>query len=502
LLPKGSRELFVRVRIDNATKEDTAVYWWSNMAVDEKEEVRVIVPAKKAFRYSSGEKLKKIPIPYEKRAVENLQGEAAKQAKKKGGFLEMDISKSTTLYQSTDFFFDVEEQTRPFIAAIDKQGYGMCQTSTQELRGRKLFVWGMGEGGRNWQRFLAKEGCAYIELQSGLAKTQLEHLPMKGGASISWLESYGALQGDPQKIHGENWDVAVEEVENALEKARPNKTIEKWHQQLKKELDNQNGPVIHRGMGFAKVEKALLKEAFQTAGLTLEGMRIGVQENPWWILAKTGALPCPDPLKEPTSYQIEKHWEKALQEAIQSKKSDHWFARYQLGVVYAAQGENKIARKEFLHSIDHVVNPWALRCLGVLEMREGNMDLYANYLQQAAKMKPIPPLIIETLEALAKTEQYDEILALISTLPLRIKTLERVRVSKILALIRTKQFSLAQSLLEEPFALADIREGDRMLTDLWFELQAYLRYGNKEEKTMKKVHEQLTPPKHLDFRMS
>ena len=49
----------------------------------------------------------------------------------------------------------------------------------------------MGTGGRHWQEFLAQKGCAYIELQAGLAKTQLEHLPMKGGETISWLESYG-----------------------------------------------------------------------------------------------------------------------------------------------------------------------------------------------------------------------------------------------------------------------------------------------------------------------
>ena len=50
-LPDGARELYVRVRIDNASKEDTAVYWWSNMAVNEGEDVRVVVPAEKAFRY-------------------------------------------------------------------------------------------------------------------------------------------------------------------------------------------------------------------------------------------------------------------------------------------------------------------------------------------------------------------------------------------------------------------------------------------------------------------
>ncbi|MGI6536826.1 MAG: hypothetical protein ACOX22_00395 [Caldicoprobacterales bacterium] len=41
MLPDDSRYLYVRVRIDNSTDKDTAVYWWSNIAIDEREDVRV-----------------------------------------------------------------------------------------------------------------------------------------------------------------------------------------------------------------------------------------------------------------------------------------------------------------------------------------------------------------------------------------------------------------------------------------------------------------------------
>ena len=37
-LPDDSDRLYVRVRIDNARKNPTAVYWWSNIAVDERED--------------------------------------------------------------------------------------------------------------------------------------------------------------------------------------------------------------------------------------------------------------------------------------------------------------------------------------------------------------------------------------------------------------------------------------------------------------------------------
>ena len=62
-LPEEARALYVRVRIDNTSDQETAVYWWSNMAVDEREDVRVIAPADEAFHYGYGRKLTKVPVP-------------------------------------------------------------------------------------------------------------------------------------------------------------------------------------------------------------------------------------------------------------------------------------------------------------------------------------------------------------------------------------------------------------------------------------------------------
>ena len=49
-MPDGAQQLYVRVRIDNARKQPTAVYWWSNIAVDEREDVRVIVPGEQGVQ--------------------------------------------------------------------------------------------------------------------------------------------------------------------------------------------------------------------------------------------------------------------------------------------------------------------------------------------------------------------------------------------------------------------------------------------------------------------
>ena len=502
LLPDGAKELYVRVRIDNATKEDTAVYWWSNMAVDEGEDVRVVVPAEKAFRYGYGGKLAKVDIPYMTAEADKLKGEAARMAREQGGTLEMDISKTTTIPQAMDFFFDVPKTERPFIAAPGKDGYGMCQTSTKELMGRKLFVWGMGAGGRNWQTFLAQKGCAYIELQAGLAHTQLEHLPMAGGQSISWLESYGPVQADPKKVHGSNWQAAVKAVADGLEKIRPSAKLEELHNQLKQELDYQNGPVVHKGMGFARAEKILLGDAFDTAGLSLAPMRIGVEERPWITLAKTGELPCPKALEEPLSYQTGPRWEEALEASIKAGKSDHWYGYYQLGVMLAARGEDEKARKAFDQSIKKEDNPWALRCLAMLDMREGQLKTGAARLCKAAQMKPIRPLVVEALDALKQTNQYEQMMEILTSLTPSLRKMGRIKTYEIAALMGLGRFDEALALLESQIVLADVREGDVLLTDLWFELMARREKGSSDEKALAWAKEHLQPPKHLDFRMN
>ncbi len=501
MLPDGAKEVYIRVRIDNATKEDTAVYWWSNMAVDEGEDIRVVVPAQKAFRYGYGGKLGKVPVPYMTAEADKLYGEAARLARENGGTLDWDVTRSTTLPQSLDFFFDVPKDERPFIAALNRDGYGMCQTSTHELRGRKLFVWGMGTGGRHWQSFLAKKGHAYIELQSGLAKTQLEHLPMAGGASISWLESYGAVHADGAKVHGRAWDDAVQTVRESLEAVRPAARLEELHAQIKRELDGVNGEVFHSGMGFARAEKLLLGEAFDTAGLDLSAMRLGKEEEPWIKLCETGALPCPKPLDEPKSYQIGDKWEKKLEASIAEGKSDHWFGHYQLGVMYAARGADQEARKAFEHSYERATNPWALCCLAMLDKREGKQKDAAERLCEAAEMKNARTVVIEALRALSETEQYDRMYDLIVKLPKHLRQLGRIKTFEILALMRMERYAEASALMESRIVLTDVREGEVLLTNLWFELVARVERGSASEEDIAWVKENRKPPQNIDFRM-
>jgi hypothetical protein len=167
-LPADSEFLYVGVRLQNPADHDVPAYWWSNIAVSQSPDTRVLVPAEQAWRYGYGARLDLIDVPEE-------------------------LTYPMRHEQAVDYFFELDE--RPWIASVDAEGNGLAQVSTERLRGRKLFVWGEAAGGRRWQEWLSPglAGPGYTEIQAGLARTQMEHLKLPGATSWSWLEAYGRV---------------------------------------------------------------------------------------------------------------------------------------------------------------------------------------------------------------------------------------------------------------------------------------------------------------------
>jgi len=500
ILPNDSKYLFIRVRIDNTSDQDTAVYWWSNIAVDEREDVRVLVPADKSYRWGYSRKLTKISIPYVTIQADQLRGGEGKT-----GTYHWDISRTTQLPQAMDFFFYIPKEQRKWISAVDGSGYGLIQTSTDVLQGRKLFVWGMGAGGRNWQTFLSQPGSAYIEIQAGLARTQLEHLPMEGNAVISWLEAYGPIKAESDILHGKDWNAAVTEIEKNLENACPRALVEQMHEKVKQELDGRKGTIKSIGSGWALVQKELLREKFLDGGLHFPKRCLGRREEPWLKLIREGALPCPKVLEEPGSYQIGTEWEQLLADSIRQGGSRHWYGYYQYGVILAYKGKLKEAEEAFDKSIQCEVNPWALRCKAVLQDIAGNTEEAAKLLVQAVNMLPERNIAKEALLTLQKAGKNQEVIHLYDRLPKSVQALGRIKVLLIEALLNVGNIVRAERMLNSNIVLTDVREGEVKLTDLWFRMMAIKRAQERgielNDSLLEEVKKECVPPSHLDFRM-
>lgn len=500
MLPEDSRHLFVRVRIDNTSDSDTAVYWWSNIAVDEREDVRVLVPSNKSYRWGYGGRLSKVEIPYMTVQANQLRGR-----QNETGTYHWDISRTTQLPQAMDFFFDIPKGHRRWISAVGGDGYGFVQTSTDVLKGRKLFVWGMGPGGRNWQTFLAQPGCAYLEIQAGLANTQLEHLPMKAGQVISWMEAYGPVAADADIVHGEDWNAATSAIDQALEKVCPRTRVEEMHERAKAELDGRLGKIRTTGAGWALVQKELLGDKFNDGGLRFPARSLGRREQPWLQLIREGALPCPDVLEEPGSYQIGEEWEHLLSDSIRQGGSKHWYGYYQYGVILAYAGKMEEAEAAFDESLKCAVNPWALRCKAVLHELADDIESAADLYIQAVNMLPERNIAKEALRTLQKAGRPHEVIKQYNNLPKEVRALGRLKVLLIEALLDTGDISRAERMLNGNIELTDVREGEVKLTDLWFRMMAMKKAKENQleldDALLEQVKKECTPPAHLDFRM-
>lgn len=483
-LPEGSRFLYMRVRLCNTQEQETPIYWWSNMAINETPGTRVIAPAPQAFSFDYGRVIRKIDVPVH-------DG--------------IDKSYTTRVPYALDLFFDIAKEHRKWEVALDENGEGLVHTSTDRLQGRKLFLWGNGSGGKHWQEYLAQPGEAYLEIQAGLANTQMEHLPMPANARWEWLEAYGLIHADPETVHGD-WADAGKHIDQKLETMLPRADVDALLTRLDDELAAPWTP-IQLGSGWAALE--LMRrgqgECFGNESARFTAASMGYAQAPWLTLLRTGHFPERNPSEEPAPYLTQIEWMKLLTAAIDSGKSRHWHALYHLGVMYCASGEHGKAREAFIQSNTLAPNAWAVRCLALLDQLDGDMAKAADGLLQAAAMLPILPLALECGRMLLQAERYEAFADFYRFLSPSMQEHSRLRTMYAHAAVMLDQFDLALEILRSGLQVADIREGEVLLSDIWILL--HMRKISQQEgleqndELRKRVLAEHPVPEDLDFRL-
>ena len=454
-LPSASPVLYVHVTLHNRNPTETPVYWWSNIAVPETARTRVLAPADHAFQYDYVSEMTSADFPVLDGADRSYPGRADRAA---------------------DYFFDSPSTQRRWIAALDETGSGLVQTSTGRLRGRKLFCWGTGAGGKRWQEWLSGPDSGYLEIQAGLARTQLEHLPMPAGETWSWVEAYGMLTADPAAVHGP-WDEARAAAADALDALVPSAALDQALDALDRAPGGAAGfdetpEVLSRGSGWGALE-------IETGGLDpspgLPFGALGPLQRPWAELASTGRLPICDPPAAPVTGP---RWRELLE-----KSAADWHACYHLGLLRLAEGEDDGARDAFEDSVRRQATPWALRALAFLA---ASADEAADLMARAHALRPdLRELTFEVLDTLLAAGRPAEALTLIETLPDRDRAHGRIRLSEANAAHACGDDERARGLLAEGIHVDNVREGEFSLDALWLA-----------------VHPGTPVPARYDFRMT
>ncbi|MFH1023900.1 MAG: DUF5107 domain-containing protein [Planctomycetota bacterium] len=234
-LPDGAATLFARMAIRNPDARTVPVYWWSNIAVPEHSRHRVLTPADSVLRFNYLRmKMNLHPNPV-------LGGR--------------DLSYPTNHPTACDNFYVIPDGRQAWIATVDESGRGLFQTSTKTLRGRKLFVWGQSQRGRNWQDFLNTPGHPYVEIQAGIERTQMTCRPLPPGESFEWLEAYGLLETDPAIAHGRDWERATGHAAAHIAEIVPQHTMEKTLERTRAMSTGAPRDVVRMASGWGALER-------------------------------------------------------------------------------------------------------------------------------------------------------------------------------------------------------------------------------------------------------
>ncbi|MBD3185105.1 DUF5107 domain-containing protein [Candidatus Poribacteria bacterium] len=489
-LPDDSDFLFLRMRIINPHDHEIPMYWWSNMAVPEIPGGRILVPAESAYKYGYQSNMDLVPIPVS------------------GG---VDLSHPTNFNRSADCFYCIDPQQQPWITSLDKSGRGLIQTSTKRLRGRKLFVWGMEQGGRNWQEFLSQPGSAYIEIQAGLARTQSEYLQMPARADWSWLEAYGLMQTNPDAAYGKDWKIAYQSVDAELKKVMPPDKLEQIYSYAGRIADQKPDEIIQRGSGWGALERLRREKngekPFCSDSLIFDDKSLTEEQKPWLELLNDGSMPDMSTTEKPGGWMIQAQWREMLEKAVKNFHSDHWLSWLHLGIMYYSQENFEKAGKAWQKSLERHPSPWAYRNLAVLAKRNKNMDEAADLLLKAIEMSPdIYSLALECCKALIDSGRPEEMLNFMDKLSPEIRSRGRMNIMEARAAMKKGDLDRVEEILLSKPSVADVREGEVTLSNLWFEMHekriAKTENIAVDDELRKRVRREFKPPAWLDFRQS
>ncbi|MQY12541.1 hypothetical protein SRB5_26760 [Streptomyces sp. RB5] len=488
-LPEDSDFLYVGVRVRNPHDEVKPVYWWSNIAVPESPDTRVLTPADEAWHFGYARTLDRVPVP-------SYDG--------------TDVTYTTRSEYPADYFFELPDGERRWITALDADGRGLVQTSTDALRGRKLFLWGNGRGGSRWQRWLngGTEG-RYLEIQAGLARTQLEHIPLDPGGSFAWLEAYGPLAADPAAVHGGDWAAARGAVAGRLEEALPRAAVDAAFAAWLPCADAEPKESLATGSGWGALE--VERAGFALPGTPFDPATLGAEQAPWSELLRTGAFPDDPQAHTPRPTLVSRPWRQLLEGAVPSPDAD-----YHLGVAQWHAGDVSQAVRSWQRAAGGDGEaPWTLRCLAVAEAGAGEAARAADYYRRAFDEAVdrcwdltywkhfLTALAREAVPALLAAGQADEAARVLDRLRPSVLERGRFRLLRAQVLLAQGDVPAARAVFDAGFEVADLREGAWILGELWDEIAVRLVAGDGPvtDEVRERARTEHPLPERYDFRM-
>ncbi len=516
-LPRDDGCVWVHGRLLNPNPYPIRAYWWTNSAVPLLPGTRVLAAADYCIEHVAPDNhLEALPFP----AAHGFDGSYPEHYG----------------YAASVFFRpQLGTPLRPWLVALRQDGYGLLHVSTPSLPGRKMFVFGQHAGGRRWMDFLSLPGQgAYIEVQAGALPTQDQEFIIAPGAAYEWTECLTPFAADPAIVHDPDFDAARHAIDALAQAAITQDSLHAMDAWLHAQVDAPITQMLHTGEPWGDLHERLTGQRI-SAGLSWSLPRLPESVRPWHELLEDGRFSAATLAEAPRTWAVSPRWMDRLA-ASREAHGTTWLHELCLGVAWLNEGEVAVARSHFTASLREHDNFHAQRGLALIAYHvDGDVEAAtAHYLaawelsttqpdspddralHEAKTSVPRDPFIpwlhpagsatalaVEICRFFQQTGQSEELEGFLARLPDAIRVHERIALARGQVALQHGDLDVLRQVLDREFAT--VREGEALLTELWFGLQiaeAEAELGRPLNEAERAAVSAAHPmPYHLDFRM-
>lgn len=488
-LPDGAKQLAVHVRIENTLDKASPLYWWTNTAVPLTEHTRVFSASGQVlhqlqmtdYGVNPGFGRCEMPCP------PTMHG--------------ADASYPWRIPFSTEYFFQNERtEPAPWEVAAEEDGRGFFERSTQPLYARKMFCWGNLQGGRHWCDYLSKPGQGdYIEVQAGLAPTQLHTAVIGPKAVVSFTQIFGAFAAPAAEVAGE-WHDARGKVARKVEALLPAAEVAAIDAACAAAATLPGGSLLFAGDergGLERMRRAAAGEGDFAPHLAFPAPTPESALWPWAEVLGGGMLP---DTALPAAYMTAPEWLGIL-ERTANRPDATAEARFQWAVALV-ENDREAEAVPVLEALAAGGSAFASAALGKLAARRNDWAAAADWFAAAHRLEgdKLDESFAElALEGLVRAGRFAEGWALWQALPAHRRT-QSARLIAAEAAVKLGRLDFVDECFKVDYAM--IREGALGLANVWFESEARKKAAAENRAfTEADIDRTLPLPWELDYRM-
>jgi len=299
-------------------------------------------------------------------------------------------------------------------------------------------------------------------------------VPMPPESTWEWLEAYGAMNVDGDIAHSE-WQAAKAEVAKKLDQMITAERMEELLEQTRPMAKAKaTGELLFKGSGWGALENMLRrKDGRRQMASHLDFGTIDDEQAAWVSLLNDGTVAEHNPDDVPPSWMLQDRWTELLRQAVKGADANNWYAYLQLGMISFIGNRLDEAKDYLERSYELCKSPWALYGLAHVKRQQKDLVGAASLCEQAYRMKMDDiSLAKEAMELLTDADMNNEALALADQMPANVREIGRVKIYILKAYIRLGNTQRAEELFyaDGGLVLPDIREGERLITELYLDL--------------------------------